>query len=352
MKTRQLGRSGLEVPVVCFGAYAIGGGYWGATDDAQAEDAIRAAVDAGMFAFDTAPVYGFGHSERVLGRALTGRRDEAVVMTKVGIRWDGFEGRGEREMIGPGGEKRAVRRDSSPASVRLEVERSLERLGVERIDLVQVHAHDPSTPVAETMGALRELRDEGKLRAIGVSNYPVAALEQARVALGEVPLASDQPGYSLLTRDIERDVVPWAREHEVGLVVYAPLEQGLLTGKVTPERRFGAHEGRPAKPLFSPENRRRVNAVLSSAVEPVARAHGATIAQVVLAWTLAQPGITAALVGARSRIQVAENARAGVLELSPDERASIERAFAALRLDLRRPLADRLRGFVGRVFRR
>jgi aryl-alcohol dehydrogenase-like predicted oxidoreductase len=352
MKTRKLGRSDLEVPVVCFGAYAIGGGYWGATDDAQAEDAVRAALDAGMFAFDTAPVYGFGHSERVLGRALAGRRSEAVVMTKVGIRWDGSGGRGEREMVGPGGEKRSVRRDSSPASVRLEVERSLERLGVERVDLVQVHAHDPATPVAETMGALAELRSEGKLRAIGVSNYPVAALEEARAALGDVPLASDQPGYSLLARGIERDVVPWSRAHGVGLLVYAPLEQGLLTGKVTPERSFGAEEGRPKKALFRPENLRRVNAVLDSSVAPVARAHDATIAQVVIAWTVAQPGITAALVGARHRGQVAENARAGEIELTADERAEIERAFAGLRLDLRSPLAARLRGFVCRLLGR
>lgn len=349
MNTRKLGRSGLEVPVVCFGAYAIGGGYWGTTDDAQAENAIRAALDEGMFAFDTAPVYGFGHSERVLGRALAGRRGEAILMTKVGLRWDGLDGAGEREMLGPGGERRSVRRDSSPASVRLEVERSLERLRVECIDLVQVHAHDPATPVAETMGALAELRGEGKLRAIGVSNYRVEALEAARRALGDVPLASDQPGYSLLTRDIERDVVPWAREHEVGLLVYAPLEQGLLTGKVTPNRTFGTDEGRAQKALFRPENRRRVNAALDSAVAPVAHAHGATIAQVVLAWTLAQPGITAALVGARNAAQVAENARAGDLELVADERAEIEREFAALRLESSAPLGARLRRFVGRI---
>ncbi len=348
MQRRRLGRTDLEVPVICFGAYAIGGGYWGDTDDDDARAAIRAALDAGMNAFDTAPVYGFGHSERVLGEALAGRRDEAVVMTKVGVRWEDLRGADDFEMLDATGNKRKVERNSRPESVRVEADQSLERLGVDRIDLIQVHARDPRTPVAETMGALAELRAEGKVRAIGVSNYSVADLAEAKRALGDVPLASDQPQYSLLARQIERDVLPWARANDVGLLVYAPLEQGLLTGKFGVERRFAEGEGRAGKATFSAENRKRVNTVLQTEVAPIARRHDATLAQVVLAWTVAQPGVTAALVGARNAEQAGENASAGSLELDPSDRNAIERAFAKVKLS--RPA--RWRGLLGRLFAR
>lgn len=353
MRRRPLGTTDLELPAVVFGAYALGGGHWGAVDDAEAERAVRAALDVGMNAFDTAPVYGFGHSEEVLGRALGARRDEALLLTKVGLRWDGDRGVDGFTMPGRDGEPRAVDRDSRPESVRLEVERSLARLRTDRLDLVQVHARDPRTPIAETLGALAQLRAEGKLRAIGVSNYSVAELDEARRALGDVPLASTQSHYSLVERGLEADVLPWAREHGVGLVAYAPLAQGLLTGRVRADRTFGPGDARGANPRFSAANRERVNARLDAAVAPAAAAHGATLAQAVVAWTVDRPGVTACLVGARTEAQVRENAVAGALELTADEAAAIEAAFRGPVLELPRPsLVARLRGRLRRALGR
>jgi aryl-alcohol dehydrogenase-like predicted oxidoreductase len=216
--------------------------------------------------------------------------------------------------------------------VRLEVERSCKRLGVERLDLVQVHARDPRVPVAETMGALAELRAEGRLREIGVSNYSVEEICEARRALGEVPLASDQPEYSLLSRGIERELLPVAREDGIGLLVYSPLAQGLLTGKVRADRRFRPGEGRAERNEFQLENRRRVNELLDRVVAPVAERLGATLGQVALAWVAAQPGVTAALVSARTPDQARENAAAGDLKLEPEEIRRIGEAFARLEL--------------------
>lgn len=349
MELRRLGRSELRVPPLSFGGYAIGGWYWGRNDDGAALDAIRASIDGGMTALDTAPIYGFGHSERLIGQAIRGRREEVTVMTKVGLRWDHPEAPVFFETEAAG-KRMGVQRTSEPASVRHEVEQSLGRLGIECIDLVQVHAPDPDTPIADTMGALAELRDEGKLRAIGVSNYSVEQLDEASEALAPHPLASDQPHYSLLSRDIEKDVLPWAREHGVGLLTYSPLEQGLLTGKVDASRTFEASDGRSRRTAFSRANRLRVLAVLERAVAPIARAHDVTLAQVVLAWTAAQPGITSILVGARTAEQAAENSVAAGLVLAPEELRCLDRAFQS-RI-LREPLARRVRSAGGRVLRR
>lgn len=334
MQTRQLGRSDLTIPVVTFGAWALGGGYWGATDDEAAAAALNLAVDLGMTAIDTAPIYGLGHSEQLIGRALAGRRDEVQLLTKVGLRWDCEDGDLFFESKQGAERPLKVYRNSRPESVRLEVERSLERLGTEHLDLVQVHWPDPTTPVAETMGALADLHREGKIGAIGVSNYDTTMLAEAATALGEIPLASDQPRYSLVHREIEQDVLPWALEHGVGVLVYSPLEQGLLTGKVREDRRFGEGEGRNDRPSFRPGNRAAVNAVLDEVVAPVAAELGATLAQVIIAWTVARPGVSAALVGARTPEQVRENAGAGELVLSAEAWQAIDRAFADLRLDL------------------
>ena len=337
MRTRNLGASGLEIPVVTFGAWAIGGWGWGGRDEATdraAVDAMRRAIDRGMFAIDTAPVYGFGHSEELVGRAIAGRRDRVTVMTKAGLRWDDERGKQAFEGTDDRGTARRIFFNSRPDSVRHEVEASLGRLGIETLDLLQIHWPDPTTPIAETMGALADLRAEGKLRAIGVSNYGPDQLAEAQAALGDVPLASDQPKYSLVCRDIEADVMPYACEHDVGLVVYSPLEQGLLTGKVPAERSFPESDGRHKRPTFRPDNRAKVNAALDAVVAPVAAAHGATLGQTVLAWTVAQPGVTSAIVGARNPEQVDENAAAGDLELTPDELAAIDRAFTDLDLDL------------------
>lgn len=354
MQHRELGRSELRVPVVVLGAWAIGGWYWGGTDDAQAIRAIQASIDHGANAIDTAPVYGFGHSETIVGRALVGRRDRAIVMTKVGLRWDTEEGEPYFDTVDTSGTKRVVRRNASAASVRHEVEASLARMGVETIDLIQVHWPDPRTPIAETMGALLELRRAGKVRAIGVSNYSVAQMEEARRALGDVPLASDQPKYNLVARDAEKEILPWCAHERVGTVVYSPLEQGLLTGKVDATRSFSNSDGRHKRPTFASRNRELVNACLRDVVQPIATRHGATIGQVVVAWTVAQPGVTAAIVGARTPEQAIENAAAGDVRLTADELARVRAAFEALRLETPPPAgapagASGIRGMLKRL---
>jgi aryl-alcohol dehydrogenase-like predicted oxidoreductase len=338
VKVRPLGASSIRVPVVSFGAYALGGGYWGPQDEQQGVRAVELALELGMHAFDTAPVYGLGASERLIGRALRGRRDQAIVMTKVGLRWDDERvpgdprAAGDKQQLGPDGKPVWIRRNSRPESVRVEVEQSLRRLELECIDLVQIHALDPHTPLADTLGALDELRREGKLAAIGVSNFGAAEIDVALRALASVPLASHQLHYSLLARGAERELLPQAVRERVGTLVYAALDQGLLTGKVRAERTFAPGEGRTRRPSFQARNRARVNDVLDKVVQPIAHAHGATITQVVLAWTIGEPGVTSVLVGARHPEQVRENARAGELELSADERAAIRAAFERLRL--------------------
>ncbi|MEM7307193.1 MAG: aldo/keto reductase [Planctomycetota bacterium] len=337
MRTRNLGESGLQIPVVTFGAWAIGGFGWGGRSeetDRAAVEAMSRALDRGMGAIDTAPIYGFGHSEGLVARAIAGRRDEVLVFTKAGLRWD--DDRGKEAFAGKDdrGNDRRVFFNSRPDSVRHEVEASLQRLDIDVIDLLQIHWPDPTTPIADTMGALVELRAEGKIRAIGVSNYSPEQMDEARAALGHVPLASDQPKYSLVCRDAEADVLPYVKEAGMGTVVYSPLEQGLLTGKVPADREFPENDGRHKRPTFQPENRARVNEVLERVVRPIAAAHDATLAQTVLAWTIDQAGVTSVIAGARKPEQVDDNAAAGDLVLTSDEWTAIDAAFGELKLEL------------------
>ena len=225
MRTRELGQSGLTIPVVTFGAWAIGGWHWGGTDDELAVRAIRAGLDCGLRAIDTAPIYGFGHSETVLGRALQGRREEALVLTKVGLRWD--DERGERAFAaqGPQGRRVTVRRNLRPDSVRTEVERSLARLKTDVVDLVQVHWPDRTTPLADTLGALSELQREGKLRAIGVSNFSLAELDEAqRLLEGRLDNTVYRMGFAT-TRAEARQLVSHKAITVNGTVVSIPSYQ-------------------------------------------------------------------------------------------------------------------------------
>lgn len=332
MRTRKLGASGIETPVVILGAWAMGGWYWGGADDAESVTAIHRALDVGMTAIDTAPAYGMGHSEEVVGAALAGRRERAIVMTKCGLRWDDDRGEFDFNMVMPNGDKHALYRNLRPDSVRLECERSLKRLRTDVIDLYQCHWPDPTTPIAETMGEMVKLHREGKIRAVGVSNFSPDQMEEVRFALGDLPLASDQPRYNLRDRAIEREVLPYAREHDIGIIVYSPLDQGLLTGKMTADRTFPKGDERAKRWTLSPENRRRVNAVIRDAVAPIAERHEATAAQVASAWTFHRPGVTAAIVGARNAAQVDENAAAARLGLGPEEIETLAAAFESLEL--------------------
>lgn len=325
---RPLGESGLKVTPVIFGAWAIGGWMWGGTEEAEAIDAIRASVANGVNTIDTAAIYGMGASERLVARALEGMRDKVLIATKCGRRWDTEEGSDPWQYVDDQGRPVTIRSNSREASIVEECERSLRNLRTDVIDLYQVHWPDTSVPVEVAMGAMAKLQKQGKVRAIGVSNYDAAWIAGASAALRKegTVLASDQPPYSLIQRQIERDIVPLCLRERIGLIVYSPMERGLLTGKVTPERAFAKGDHRAAHKFFTPENRRRVLEALER-VRPIAEAHGASLAQVVIHWTYRQPGITAALVGARNAEQAEHNARAMALDLSEAELAEVRAAF-------------------------
>ncbi len=322
---RRLGGSDVEVSPVIFGAWAVGGWMWGGAEEAESIAAIRASIDHGVTTIDTAAVYGQGYGEEVVGRAIRGRREQVQVATKCGMTWDIPGGSDPWKTQDRLGKDITIYRNARPDSIPIECERSLKRLGVDVIDLYQVHWPDTTTPVEETMAALLKLQEQGKIRAIGVSNYDATWIKRAAAA---GPLASLQPPYSLIQRKIEKEILPTCREHGIGVIVYSPLERGLLTGTVPADRVFPAGDHRASHKFFTPENRERVLGALGH-VRPIAEEHGVSLAQMVINWTIQEPGITAALVGARNVEQAVHNAGALDFTLSPDERAEIRKAFDA-----------------------
>jgi methylglyoxal reductase len=328
MLYRELGSSGISASAVGFGAWAIGGWMWGGANEEDALDAIHAALDAGVTLIDTAPIYGYGRSEEIVGRAIRGRRDQVVLATKCGMVWDREQGtfffHADSKGIASRASEKKIYKYLAPDSIRREVEQSLQRLGTDHIDLYQTHWQDPTTPIEDTVAALRQLQSEGKIRAFGVSN---ASLEQLK-AYG--PIATDQEKYSLLDRDIQRSgALDYCRQTNIAVLAYSPLANGLLTGKIDAERRFGEGDLRKASLRFRKENIRRVNAALEG-LQPMADRHRATIGQLIIAWTMLRPGITCVLCGARNAAQATENARAGAITLDAHEIAAIDEAAAAL----------------------
>jgi methylglyoxal reductase len=316
------------MPAVAFGAWAIGGWLWGGVDDEKAIRAIQRGIDEGITCIDTAPVYGLGHSEELVGRAVKGRRDEVLLATKCGLVWDHDTGKEGFMAQRPDGTSAEVVRSLTPASVREEVDQSLRRLQTDVIDLYQCHWPDPDTPIADTMEALVDIRKQGKIRAIGVSNFSV---DQMKECLEVVHIASDQPRYNALDRRIEKDLLPFCRDNHIGILAYSSIAQGLLTGKVSLDREFPETDLRYGHPLFSRENRRRILRMLEQ-VQPIADAHGATLGQVAINWVISQPGVTVALAGARNEEQVVENARAADFQLDEEELATIRDLVEGLTL--------------------
>jgi aryl-alcohol dehydrogenase-like predicted oxidoreductase len=319
MQTRQIGSTGIEASAIGLGTWAIGGWMWGGTDEAASIAAIRAALDAGVSLVDTAPAYGMGRSEEIVGKAIAGRRDEVVLATKCGLVWHTTGGRDFFDQDGT-----PVHRYLGPESIAHELDQSLRRLGTDHIDLYITHWQDPTTPIAETMGALEDLKRAGKIRAIGASNATPADVE-AYIAAGTLDAIQEQ--FSMVHRDIEAELVPLCLRHGVSILSYSSLALGLLTGKIGPERTFEGDDLRITDPRFSVENRRRV-ADFAADIRPVAETHRATVAELVIAWTLRQPGITFALCGARNPDQARENARAGAIELEAADLVRIDAAAA------------------------
>lgn len=309
---------GLGASAVGLGTWAIGGWMWGGTDDAAAEEAIRAGLDAGITLIDTAPAYGLGHAEEVVGRAIRGRRDHVVIATKCGLVWHTHRG---PYFFSQGGH--AVHRDLSPAAIRHEVEKSLQRLQTDRIDLYITHWQDPTTPIAETVEALKALQAEGKILAFAASNTSPDDLAAYRAAGG---IAAIQEEYSMLQRRIEVSHLPICRENSIAVMGYSVLGLGLLSGGITSARVFAGDDQRRDDPRFTPENRARVDRLMQT-IRPIAEHHGASPSQVVIAWTLAQPGLNFALCGARNPDQARENAEAGRLRLTETDIEDITRSI-------------------------
>ena len=308
MEYRRLGSSTLKVSPVGLGTWAIGADFWGAIDDNESISAIQAGIDAGINFIDTAPAYGAGHSEEVVGKAIRGRRSQVIIATKLGII------RTADDFI----------KNLRPESVRKEIDDSLGRLGVDTIDLWQVHWPDPNTPLEDTLGELSRIKESGKFRYLGVSNFDTALMERARRVMEVVSL---QPHYSLLERTIEAEILPYCISHDVGVVGYGTLAAGLLTGKFKEIPTFEKGDQRAdfydffKEPYFS-----RVQKFLAS-VSDIAKELDKSVAQVVINWTFSRKGVTTALVGARTPAQAKQNAAAGSFTLNQEHFDRIARAW-------------------------
>jgi aryl-alcohol dehydrogenase-like predicted oxidoreductase len=327
MQYRPLGSSNIQASVVAYGAWAIGGWMWGGTDEAAAIRSIHAALDAGITLIDTAPIYGFGVSEEIVGKAIAGRRDQVVLATKCGLVWEGDKGDHffDSDDAHPtqGGEHR-IYRYLGPESIRREVEASLRRLQTDAIDLYQTHWQETTTAIEDTMAELLRLKDEGKIRAIGASNAnPDQLAEYSAVG----PLDVDQELFSMLDQDKAAPNLDYCAENQVAFLAYSPLAQGLLTGKVGPERTFEPSDQRSRKPRFAVENRQRVADLLAE-FAPVQEKHDVDLAQLTIAWTVAQRGCSHALVGARTPEQAVANAKGGAVVLDEEDLALMEKALA------------------------
>lgn len=291
MQLRKLGNTDMEITPVGFGAWALGGvGYkfsWGPQDDQDSINTIHRAIDAGINWIDTASVYGLGHSEEVVGRALKGLASKPYVFSKGGRVWD---------------DNRNVMDDQRAASIRQHVENSLRRLQLDVIDLYQMHWPYPTEQLEEGWGALDQLRQEGKVRAIGVSNYSVAEMQRIQAV---APIDALQPPYSILRPEIGQEILPFCQQNNIGVLVYSPMQSGLLTGAMTKERieNLPDTDWRKNSPNFQEPRLSRVLA-LADLLRQIGEAHGRTAGEVAIAWTLRHPAVTGAIVGARHPEQI------------------------------------------------
>jgi aryl-alcohol dehydrogenase-like predicted oxidoreductase len=316
MQTRHLGNSDLEITPIGIGAWAMGGGdwafSWGRQEDDQSIAAIHAALDAGVNWIDTAAVYGLGHSEEVVGKAIAGRTHRPYVFTKCSLVWN---------------DQGEIGHSLKAASVRRELEASLRRLSVDVIDLYQIHWPDPEPEMEEGWQTLAQLQKEGKVRHIGVSNFNVAQMKRVeRIA----PITSLQPNYNIVTRDIEKDVLPFCRERQTGVIVYSPMKSGLLTGKMTRERiaSLPPDDFRPRTASFKEPLLSR-NLGLVEVLRGIGERYGRTPGEVAIAWTLRDPVVTGAIVGMRSAEQAKQIVRSAEFRLTADEILEIEKYLKA-----------------------
>jgi aryl-alcohol dehydrogenase-like predicted oxidoreductase len=329
MEYRKLSNTDLDVSVVTFGAWAAGGMMWGGTNHQASVDAMRASYDLGVTTFDTAPVYGMGYSEQLVGEAIKGiPRDKVQLLTKFGLSWESTLGEYYFDTVSNEGKPVRIFRNARKEVIIKECEASLKNLGTDYIDLYQIHWSDPTTPVSETMEAVSKLIEQGKVRYAGVCNYSVELMKEASTY---VPIVSEQVPYSMVKRGIEAEIIPYCLSQGLGILAYSPLQRGLLTGKMHPGHTFEPNDSRIGQVWYKNENLNLVNTFLKT-LEPLAAAKNASIGQLVIRWTLEQPGITVALVGARNVDQAVQNAGAAQVHLSPDDLAFISAGLQKLYL--------------------
>lgn len=308
---RPIGRTSLKITPIAMGCWPIAGITSIDVSEPESLSTLDAAFEAGINFFDTAYCYGYdGESERMVGRVLRPHRDRVVIATKGGIHWNA--------------EKKQVR-DGRPETIHRQCDESLQRLGMDVIDLYYLHAPDPETPLAETAGAFRELLESGKIRSVGASNFSLAQLQEFHAVC---PLSAFQPHYNMLQREIENDQLPWCVQNNVSAIIYWPLMKGLLAGKLPRDHQFDPRDGRRKYPMFHGEEWER-NQDFLDRLRAIARDVEASVAQLVLAWTIQRPGITAALCGAKRPGQIRENAPALHLKLAPETIARIDAAITA-----------------------
>ena len=327
MEYRKLVHTDLSLSVVTFGSWAAGGWMWGKADHKAAVEAIRASYDLGVTSIDTAPIYGQGESENVVGEAIKGiPRDKVQILTKYGMRWDLAKGEFAFKSKNNQGKDIDIYKYAGKESVMKECEDSLRRLGTDYIDLYQIHWPDSTTPLSETFEAVERLIEQGKVRYAGVCNYDAALMEDAAKVIN---LVSDQIPYSMVNRGTDRETIPYCMRNEKSVIVYSPLERGLLTGKMKPGYAFADGDHRKNNPFFTDDSIERTNAFLEK-LKPLADEKSATLAQLVIRWTVNHPGITVALVGARNPAQAIQNAKAADIVLSSDEMEFINQQIALM----------------------
>ncbi|MCK8491620.1 aldo/keto reductase [Spirosoma sp. RP8] len=329
MEYRKLGDSDLSVSAITFGAWAAGGWMWGGTEQKGAIEAIRVSYDLGVTSIDTAAIYGQGASEEIVGEAIKGLpRDKIQILTKYGMRWDLKKGDFAFKSQDNAGTPIDVYKYSGKESIIKECEDSLKRLGTDYIDLYQMHWPESTTPIEESMEAVLRLIEQGKVRQAGVSNYTAEQMQQAESVL---KLASNQVPFSMLNQGINESLVPYCLEHKKGILAYSPMERGLLTGKIKPGHQFAEGDHRANYRVFKDENITQADSLLQK-LKPLADEKNASLGQLVIRWTIEQPGITAALVGARNAEQATQNAKAIAIQLSTDELDFINQQLGQLAL--------------------
>jgi len=324
----KLGNTDLEVSQIAFGAWAIGGWMWGGNDEKDSRRALDIAIDHGITTIDTAPVYGFGKSESLVGNAIQGKRDKIQILTKYGLNWDAEIGEFFFSTSLNDGTPANIHRYSGKESIIKECEDSLQRLQTDYIDLYQIHWPDHTTPVDETMEAVETLMQQGKVRTAGVCNYNASDLQMANSLL---PIASNQVSYSMVKREIEEETIPFCIENNISIMVYSPLQRGILGGKIQPDHRFRRGDSRPDTPYYILGNIIRINEFLDK-IRPIAKDKEISLSQLVLRWTLQQPGVTCLLTGVRNEKQLAENAATLHFELKQSELDLINEHLGKLEL--------------------